>query len=447
VRSDEEIRGGWQVSPSTANGRITVRPISDEERPQWRALMQRHHYLGDGGDVGETLRYVALVGEEPVALLCWAAAALHNGPRDRYLGWDREMRERRLHLVVNNVRFLMLPGAGEHNRASQVLAANLRRLSRDWEGRYGHPVLLAETFVDWSRFRGTCYRASNWVEVGQTLGFTRCGAHYQANGRPKTVFVYPLHPRARQWLCARDSPVDRCGRKEQGKMVDVERLPLAGHGGMFDLLAHMSDWRKRRGIRHSLQSILAVAACAVLAGMKSLAAIAQWAREQNEQTLRPLGCRRGRAPSEATFRRVLGKIDLDEFDQKIGRWFAEQQTLSGQGVAMDGKTLRGSGDAGALPVHLVSAVSHEQRTVLGQERVSDKTNEINSAQPLLDPLPIKGAVVTGDAMFAQKKIARHIVENKEADYLFIVKDNQPTLRSDIDDLHMEAFPPGAPDNR
>jgi hypothetical protein len=114
---------------------------------------------------------------------------------------------------------------------------------------------------------------------------------------------------------------------------------------------------------------------------------------------------------------------------------------------MDGKTLRGSGDAGALPVHLVSAVSHEQRTVLGQERVSDKTNEINSAQPLLNPLPIKGAVVTGDAMFAQKKIARHIVENKEADYLFIVKDNQPTLRSDIDDLHMEAFPPGAPDNR
>jgi hypothetical protein len=444
--ADEELRRGWSAEPGSHDG-LLVRPVTSDERPRWRALMRRHHYLGDGGGIGETLRYVALQDGKPSALLCWAAAARFNGPRDAYLGWDAATRARRLHLVVNNVRFLVLPWAARPHLASQVLGANLRRLSRDWEEEYGHPVLLAETFVDVSRFRGTCYRASNWVSVGQTQGFTRCGPTYRPNGQPKAVFLYPLHPRMREWLVARESPADRRRGGEEGKMLDVKRLPLAGRGGLFELLGEVPEFRKRRGIRYRLQTLLAVAACAVLAGMKSLTAMADWAKGQSEETLRLLGCRRGKAPSEKTIRRVLGGLDIADLEGRVGGWFADQQRLAGDGVAIDGKTLRGSGDGKTSPVHLVSAVSHGQRTVLAQIPIPDKSNEINAACPLLEPLPLKGAVVTGDAMFTQKKIAAFIVEEKQGDYLFEVKDNQPTLRSDIEDLHLEVSPPGAPDER
>lgn len=444
--ADEKLRMGWSAAAAHRTG-LVVRPITAEERPRWRALIRRHHYLGDGGDVGETLRYAALQNDEPVALLCWAAAARFNGPRDVYLGWDAATRARRLHLVVNNVRFLVLPWATRPHLASQVLGANLRRLSRDWEDEYGHPVLLAETFVDLSRFRGTCYRASNWVSVGQTQGFTRCGPTYRSNGQPKAVFLYSLHPRMREWLVARESPAERRRGREEGRMLDVKRLPLAGRGGLFELLGQVPEFRKRRGIRYRLQTLLAVAACAVLAGMKSLTAMADWAKAQSEETLRLLGCRRGKAPSEKTIRRVLGGLDIVDLEGRVGGWFAERQRLSGDGVAIDGKTLRGSGDGDEPPVHLVSAVSHGERTVLAQIQIPDKSNEINAACPLLEPLPLKGAVVTGDAIFTQKKIAKFIVENKKGDYLFEVKDNQPTLRSDIEDLHLEVSPPGAPDER
>lgn len=173
-------------------GPLIVRPIADEERAGFRLHLQRYHYLGFERSVGESLGYAALLGQELVALLDWGAAALRNGPRDRWLGWDAETRARRLLWVVNNRRFLMLPWIRQPCLASRVLAANLRRLCRDWEVAYGHPVLLAETFVDGARFRGTCYRASNWDYLGQTGGFSRTRTGFAANGCPKDVFVYEL---------------------------------------------------------------------------------------------------------------------------------------------------------------------------------------------------------------------------------------------------------------
>ena len=429
---------------TTVRGPVVVRPILPAEAPRWRLDMERYHYLGAGALVGEAVRYAALADGEVVAWLGWAAAALYNPPRDRYLGWDASTRRQRLPWVVNNVRFLILPGVHVANLASRILAANLRRLVEDWQRLYGHPVFLAETFVDATRFHGTCYRASNWLSLGDTRGFSRRGAHYTPNGAPKRVFVYPLVPRARDRLRARPGALTPTPEETAMIKLDVRRLPLEGKGGLIEVLRGLSDPRQRRGRRHPLVSIMAIAVGATLAGAQSLMAIAHWAADQAPATLRRLRCR-GRVPSEATIRRVLGRIDVRALDARVGAWLAEQLPLAGHALAIDGKTLRGSADAGTKAVHLVSAVLHgDDAIIVAQHRVDDKTNEITSVQPLFASLDIAGSVVTGDAMFTQKAIATHIVEDKHADYLLAVKDNQPTLRQDIEDLHLQgAFPPSA----
>jgi hypothetical protein len=424
-----------------------VRPILPSEQTVWRYWIDREHYLGWRRMVGESIGYVAFWEDRAVALLGWASGTLHNAVRDRFIGWDEATKRRRLYLVVSNVRFLILPDAQGRFLASRILAANLSRLNRDWQERYDHPVWLAETFVDPARFRGTCYRASNWRELGSTRGWSRSGFRYEWHDRPKRVFVYPLIRRAVERLRGELPDIARVERKEVPAMLDVERLPLHGAGGLFEVLGEVTDPRKRRGIRHAVVSVLALGVCAKLCGARSIDAIAQWAEDLPPETLRRFGCRRGRAPSEPTFRRLFGKLNPGELDRRLGSWLARQAQLEGKAVAIDGKTVRGSHDKETAAVHLVGAVVHEEGVVVAQTRVADKRNEITSVEPLLRSLDIEGAVVTGDAIFTQKNIARYVVEEKKADFLFTVKDNQPTLKQDIEDLHLEAFPPSGQDAR
>lgn len=442
---------------------LVVRPIHVQEAQGWRAHMERFHYLGDAALVGESLRYAAYLDDELVALLSWGAASLRNGPRDRYVGWDGASKMEKLAQVVNNARFLILPWSRRPHLASRVLAANLRRLSRDWEEVYGHRVVLAETFVDTSRFRGTCYRASNWICVGETKGWSKNGSTYRFNGQPKAVWLYPLHRDFRQQLCT----ASRCAGKGDFVSVDVEKLPLDGQGGLFGILRGVPDSRKRRGLRHGLQSLLATSICAVLAGARSFVSMAEWAGEQSLETLKRLGSKRGRAPSERTYRRMFDSIDVEDLDRRTGGWIAKQQRLqAGSGLAMDGKTLRGSGDGEKPALHLLSAIVHGSSVVVAQIAVESKTNEITKVEPLLESLEIQGVVVTADALLTQREIARHIVEDKQADYVFTAKDNQPTLRKNIELLfdgqeedqkrrqqarnelpETEAFPPSVQDRR
>lgn len=173
-------------------GPFTLRPIAPEERDGFRMHLQRYHYLGFKRSVGESMGYAAFIGQELVALLDWGAAFLRCGPRDHFIGWKASVREKNLPLVVGNRRFLVMPWVRVPHLASRVLGANLRRLSGDWQTAFGHPALLAETFVDPSRFKGTCYRASNWIHLGQTRGDTRLSDGTRVRGRPKELYVYPL---------------------------------------------------------------------------------------------------------------------------------------------------------------------------------------------------------------------------------------------------------------
>lgn len=171
---------------------LCVRPIAAEERLGWRLYMERYHYLGDRPVVGEHLLYVALLDGEMVALLGWASAAFRAPLREAHVGWDEATKRRRLHLVANNIRFLIPPWVRVRHLASKILAMNLRRLSADWQTVWKHPVYLAETFVDTTRYRGTCYRAANWLYLGQTAGRSKHGNNYGYGGTKKALYVYPL---------------------------------------------------------------------------------------------------------------------------------------------------------------------------------------------------------------------------------------------------------------
>jgi hypothetical protein len=348
---------------------------------------------------------------------------------------------RRLHLVVNNVRFLILPGWHQPHLASRLLALNLKRLSRDWELYHGHPVLLAETFVDRARFRGTCYRAAGWQVLGQTRGFAKHNGRYWQHGQPKTVLVRPLVADAVSRLVAPFFPPLTSQRKETGWRIDVNRLPLAAEGGLMELLHTLVDPRKPRGVRHPVVTVVAIAVCAALAGARSFCAMAEWAQGLSRDALRQLGSKRWTPPSEPTLRRVLQQLDADALDAQIGPWLAARHPLAGWGLAVDGQTVRGGHDTGQSAPHLLSAILHQEAVVVGQVAVEEKTNEIPKLPQLLDPLPLEGAVVTADALHTQRDTARYLVETKKADYRFLVKDNQPTLRQDIADLDLKAFPP------
>jgi hypothetical protein len=179
---------------------LLVRPIAAEERLGWRLYVERYHYLGDRPIVGEHLLYAAFLEGELVALMGWASAAFRAPLREAYIGWDEATKRRRLHFVANNIRFLILPWVRVRHLASKILAANLRRLSADWQTVWKHPLLLAETFVDTTRFRGTCYRAANWLYLGETAGRSKHGNTYSHGGTRKALFVYPLRRHATRSL-------------------------------------------------------------------------------------------------------------------------------------------------------------------------------------------------------------------------------------------------------
>jgi hypothetical protein len=176
------------------------------ERLIWRALVDRYHYLGEGVMCGEHLLYVATLpthrGEQIVACLGWGAAALRNPKRDAWLGWDFETTKQELPRVSNNLRFLILPWVKVKNLGSRTLSLNLRRLSSDWKKRYDHELILAETFVDTSRFRGTVYQAANWHYLGESAGRQKRGNALLslgkgAHGQSKAIYVYSLTTKAR----------------------------------------------------------------------------------------------------------------------------------------------------------------------------------------------------------------------------------------------------------
>jgi hypothetical protein len=181
---------------------ITLLGPGSDLQPYWRACLVRYHYLGLRSIVGENLRYLISDRQHrPLACSLFGAAAWKCACRDQFIGWTPEQRQSRLHLIVGNSRFLILPWVRVKCLASTILSKITKRIDTDWRQRYGHGLELLETFVDTQRFRGTCYRAANWMSLGCTSGRTRQDRHHQINVAPKQVYVYPLGSRFGRHLC------------------------------------------------------------------------------------------------------------------------------------------------------------------------------------------------------------------------------------------------------
>ena len=175
-----------------------VRRTSDE--PLFNSLMEEHHYLGYEQPVGEHLKYLVWAQGRPIACLAWSSAPRHLGSRDRYIGWSAEARRRNIRFIAYNTRFLILPWVRVEHLASHILGRMAARISADWEAMYGHPIYFLETFVDPERFRGTCYRAANWVLLGKTTGRGKQSNSYVPNRSIKEVLGYRLTNRFRELL-------------------------------------------------------------------------------------------------------------------------------------------------------------------------------------------------------------------------------------------------------
>jgi hypothetical protein len=208
VRQPIASGAAWDCTPVTGTlrdaGVLTVREVSADgvARGQCAAALAQFHYLGWGGTVGENLQY-AVSNEAGRLLACVAfgSPAWKCSARDAFIGWTAGQRQQHLHRTTNNTRFLILPFVQIPHLASWILGQVLRRLAADWAAKYGHQVVLVETFVDRSRFRGTCYRAANWIRTGTTVGRSRQDRTHSLSVPVKDVYVYPLDRRFRRQLC------------------------------------------------------------------------------------------------------------------------------------------------------------------------------------------------------------------------------------------------------
>jgi hypothetical protein len=206
--SNHALPDNHRFSPSnmanTAIENITCMSIVmvrwTKEDKLWNSLIATYHYLGHKLIVGRHLKYIVYDKDIPIACIGWGDAAWHISDRDAWIGWDQIQRRQNIKLTVNNVRFLILPWVKISNFASFILSRATKAMVEDWQRLYGVKPVLLETFVERDRFRGTCYRAANWIHVGSTKGFARQGYSYRNHQTPKDVYLYPLRANAREIL-------------------------------------------------------------------------------------------------------------------------------------------------------------------------------------------------------------------------------------------------------
>jgi hypothetical protein len=407
---------------------LRVELVPQDEVERFDQLLAQYHYLKDAHLVGEHLRYVATYRGQWMGLAAWSAPALHLKARDQFIGWTEEQRRRRLPLLVNNARLLILPQCQCPNLISRFMKLMLARLSADWQQNWGHPVALAETFVDPHLYQGTAYKASGWNRLGPTAGWKRSAEDfYQKHERPKQIWVRELVPKACRKLCAQQLPPEWKALEDKAGPHCTAKAPqmrsLVEH-----LRAEVPDFRSKEALAYPMAGFLALMALAMFSGVRrGPQDLAEYAATLSQGQLRALGfrtnrhTRRIRCPGESTFKRMLPQINAAGLEKALLLW--QEQILGASQdklVIVDGKTLRHA------QVELVSAVDGRGRW-LGTVPVREGSNEIPAARELLAKVPVENKTALADALHTQIETAQQILFEGGGDYALTVKDNQKEL--------------------
>ena len=353
---------------------LSLRVLTEpEDKQRWDQLVTEHHYLKNATLVGEQLRYVAEYQGQWLALLGWSAPALHLKAREQWVGWSPEQLLQRRHFLCQNSRFVLLVDRHQlPNLATRFLGLCCQRLSADWLGRHGHPIVAVESFVDSQlMFRGTAYKAAGWTLLGPTAGFGRCAEDfYQRHDRPKQLWVRALDPEGLAALKAQSLPLRLAPYEAPAQPRALAGKPLLS---LLDRLPAVPEPRGTNGRRHPWPAVLGIVCLAKLAGVAGAQRdVARFAQRLDQRQRRHLGCWRnpktGRreVPSQSTFFRALKAVSYDTLEPLLVGW---QDDLLGPAdpnelVVLDGKAARATGGQVVL-----SAVAVPSGRVLGVEVV------------------------------------------------------------------------------
>jgi len=420
-------------SAANSNSDLNVRVVSSPKQRQWfDQQLDVSHDLGSSPSIGDFLRQIVELNGQPVALLAWGPACYALKDRDLWISWSAPQRIQRLKLIVQNRRLVLLPPKGSSpNLASMAMGAALRALPSQWFDSFGYRPVLAESFTDPEAHQGTTYKATNWIELGTTAGYSRSRLDfYIPNERPKRLWCLELAPKARSILRSRDLPEEYASALSS---VPTGVLPLSQ--AQFDSLrkafAQVPDPRKGRNKRFRIGLLLSLIAMALLSGRREIAEIARFAQSLTQEQRKKVGLplKKGTqafriVPGYLVFYRLLCKIDPKALNEVLNAWLASNASTLPQALAMDGKMVRDHFGVLSLARHgdgaPVAISLYDQKE--GTERC-----EQSAANALIESMPsLDNQLITADALHCQRKLARTIVE-KGGEYLLQIKGNQPNL--------------------
>ena len=399
-------------------------------------MLNKEHLLGAGREAGDRLCQFVLEDGKVVAVLSWCAAAWHLKDRDEQIGWDAVTRSRRLKLVVQLRRFLMLNATRRPNLASQCLGLGLRELSATWSREHGYRPLLAESFSDPESHAGTVYKATNWTYAGDTKGFSQDHTdYYIANERPKKLWLKPLAPNALALMCAPQLPED-CAAAEvsQGGVRSPLKTPqLKSMRHAFGLVV---DPRRAQSRRHPLTAMLTLIALGLLMGgrdmlniWRKVACLDQRQREAIGLRVRHKESRLLKMPGYDALNDLFNLLDPNAYAQALTAWLQANSGLLPRSLALDGKSI-GDGKCGMI----ITLCRHEDGRPVAMIPATGKKEdcEVSEARKMLasPQVVLANALVTADPLHNKEDTIRIIAE-KGGDYLIGTKDNTPKRREAV----------------
>lgn len=419
---------------------MEVRVVSDE-KDKLAAIkaLNAEHLQGSAKTAGESLWQLVYEGETLCAILVWCACAFRLKARDTWIGWDDVTRAKRLKLIVQNRRFLVLEAARRPNLASQSMGAALRVLPDQWQQQHGYRPLLAESFTDPEAHAGTTYKVTNWQPLGHTKGYSqqrpkgeehKC-EFYLRNSSPKRLWIKELAKDARKELCARELATAHLPGEGAGA---GGRSPL--HVPQLQSLRHafidMPDPRHPKGRRHPLSAMMCLIALGLLQGARNAKDIWRKVCGLNQAQRAAIGLsvrektanRRLKMPGYDALNDLLGCIDPKSLSSHLSAWLGQRNGTLPRSLAIDGKDIHATlgcivtlcEQRSGAPAAMISATGAKQ------------DSELTVAQNLLeDPqVNLANAIITADALHTQDKTAQIIVE-RGGDYILALKRNQPAV--------------------